>query len=207
MKNILTILGCVLSAGLLCAADIVLGTPEFGVTLDKETGSWKTLKVKGKTVAANDRKRPPFDLELGGNKRLSQVARFKLDAVKQLSADIFEVTVLAGDITGKVRYQLEPAKKRVRQSFTFINNTAKPISIYKFHSVLPSITFGAESCYHCPGHYPRWGKRYLKDLKTGRVAVHWRDPGVTIVQLNRRETLMTMHDRTRPYADISRSDF
>ena len=205
-KQLLILLAFCCAVVLPAAENITLGKADFALVINGENGAWRSLRVNGKTVAEADRTRPPFDLELGGNKRLSQVARFKFDAVKQLSADIFEVTVLAGDITGKVRYQLEPAKKRVRQSFTFINNTAKPISIYKFHSVLPSITFGAESCYHCPGHYPRWGKRYLKDLKTGRVAVHWRDPGVTIVQLNRRETLMTMHDRTRPYADISRSE-
>lgn len=206
MKNILSILGCVLSAGLLCAADIVLGTPDFGITLDKETGSWKTLQVKGKTVAANDRKRPPFDLELADRKRFFAGVRFRLKTVEKTAENTFDAVIAAGDITAKIRYQFFPEKKRFLRSFTLTNTGTQTVDIFKFTSAMPGIAFGKESCYYCPGYFPSWGKRYLKNLRPGKAAIHWRDPGVTIVQLDKKNSLLNFYDRTRPYSDISRME-
>ena len=125
-KQLLILLAFCCAVVLLAAENITLGKADFALVINGENGAWRSLRVNGKTVAEADRTRPPFDLELGGNKRIIRIAPkkdqilfFYGGAIKSAKGDVISITVKAkGKGTLNVGYLAYREKEKNNFSFT-----------------------------------------------------------------------------------------
>lgn len=188
--------------------EIVFGAREFAVVFDAKTGAMKKLISDGRPVLEGNRSRIPFNLKLENRRMLGEgdPDLFRLTGVSQADDNTLELTIKAGEFTAKGIYRLFPDVGRLESSYELSGPADRTLRVYEFRENLPDAVFSGESYYQCPVLFPRTDKRCSGDLSAGRTVVNWRDPCATIVQLDPKRTLLTLQNRTRPYADIGRTE-
>lgn len=187
--------------------EIVFGGPQFSVAFDAKTGTWKRLTVAEGDLLATPRTKIPFDLVLtkAGRRLSAGDSDYRLAGIEQRGENSVALTIEVGALTAECIFELQPEQGMLRHFYSIANRGRETLTVHRFLTAPPRAKFTAESFYSCPVLFPRIGRRGLKDFTPGRTIQNWRDPCATIVQLSPRRTVMTMVDRGRPYADITRT--
>ena len=187
--------------------EIIFGETRLSIAFDAKTGTWKRLAVAEGNLLATPRTKVPFDLVLTkSGRRLSAGApEYRLAGIEQRGANSVVLTIEVGSLTAECVFELLPEQGMLRHFYSIANRGRETLTVHRFLTALPRARFTAESFYSCPVLFPRVSRRGLAEFVAGRTIQNWRDPCATIVQLSPRRTVMTMVDRNRPYADITRT--